>query len=254
MPKARNMIIDGYKKGTQLQMDNYGLFYIFNGRNPIDGIESYEILTVETSKDVVSTVGRGLFGSALFGLAGTSASLTGKENKIYTIRINYDDFDYMNYTTKKDKKGYSVLELDQDFYKIFMLKSIRTEEQQKRMMDARIPSKYNYDYHAWIKYNNLENATKDELIHLEKPFWDAFDNNPEANPILDCCRSINPKWEEYMKQQEQQNTEQQEQQPTQSNNPFDIKSKLQQLKSMYEEDLITEEEYNNKKQELLSQI
>ena len=109
------------------------------------------------------------------------------------------------------------------------------------------------DY-AWIKYNNLENATKDELIHLEKPFWDAFDNNPEANPILDCCRSINPKWEEYMKQQEQQNTEQQEQQPTQSNNPFDIKSKLQQLKSMYEEDLITEEEYNNKKQELLSQI
>ena len=30
--------------------------------------------------------------------------------------------------------------------------------------------------------------------------------------------------------------------------------KLQQLKSMYEEDLITEEEYNNKRQELLRQM
>lgn len=39
-----------------------------------------------------------------------------------------------------------------------------------------------------------------------------------------------------------------------SSNTTDIKSKLQQLKSMYEEDLITEEEYNNKKQELLNKI
>ena len=35
---------------------------------------------------------------------------------------------------------------------------------------------------------------------------------------------------------------------------YSTQSKLQQLKSMYEEDLITEEEYNTKKQELLSQM
>lgn len=251
MPKARNMIIDGYKKGTQLQMDEYGLFYIFNGRNPIIGIESYEIITEETIKDVVSTVGRGLIGSALFGFAGTSASLTGKENKIYTIRANWDDYDYENYTIKKDKKGCSILELDQDFYKMFILKSVRTEEQQKQMIKARTPSKYKYDYEIWLKHNNLQNATKEELIYLDKPFFDALQNNPETNPILDCCRSINPKWEEYMKQQEQVN--QQQTQPT-TDNTSNIKSKLQQLKSMYEEDLITEEEYNNKKQELLSKM
>ena len=34
----------------------------------------------------------------------------------------------------------------------------------------------------------------------------------------------------------------------------DIKSKLRQLKSMYEEDLIIEEEYNTKRQELLSKM
>ena len=247
MPKARNMIIDGYKKGTQLQMDKYGLFYIFNGRNPIDGIESYEILTVETSKDVVSTVGRGLFGSALFGLAGTSASLTGKENKIYTIRINYDDFDYMNYTIKKDKKGYSVLELDQDFYKMFMLKSVRTEEQQKRMMDARIPSKYKHDYDTWLEYYGVQDNTPEC-----QPYWDALGDGSDTNPILDCCRSINPKWEEYMKQQEQSSQQQQTQ--STNNNTSDIKSKLQQLKSMYEEELITEEEYNSKRQELLNKM
>lgn len=248
MAKARNMIIDGYKKGTQLQMDKWGIFYIFNGRNPLNGeFESYEILTEETSKDVVSTVGRGLLGSAIFGFAGTSASLTGKENKIYTIRANYDDYDYRNYTIKKNKKGYSILELDQEFYKMFMLKCVRTEEEQRRMMKARIPSKYKYDYKKWLEYNHLQ----DDFSRETQEFHDAFKegNNPDTNPILDCCRSINPKWEEYMKAQEQT-------QPTNiiSSDTTDVKSKLKELKSMYEEDLITEEEYNSKRQELLSKI
>lgn len=39
-----------------------------------------------------------------------------------------------------------------------------------------------------------------------------------------------------------------------SSDTTDIKSKLRELKSMYEEDLITEEEYNNKRQELLSKM
>lgn len=39
-----------------------------------------------------------------------------------------------------------------------------------------------------------------------------------------------------------------------SANAVDVKSKLKELKSMFEEDLITEEEYNNKKQELLSKM
>ena len=116
MPKARNMIIDGYKKGIQLQIDNMGIFYIFNGRNPINNvdIESYEILSEETSKNVVSTVGRGLVGSAIFGLAGTSASLTGKEDKIYTIRANWDKYIW------KNERDYSIFELDQTFYKMFI--------------------------------------------------------------------------------------------------------------------------------------
>lgn len=92
MPKARNMIIDGYKKGTQLYKDQYCLYYLFNGKNPMtkNNIENYQILTEESNKDITSTVGRGLIGSALFGHAGISASLTGKENKIYTIRIDWD--------------------------------------------------------------------------------------------------------------------------------------------------------------------
>lgn len=246
MPKARNMIIDGYKKGTQLQMDNIGIFYIFNGRNPIDkvDIESYEILSEENSKDVTSTVGRGLVGSALFGFAGTSAALTGKENKIYTIRVNWDKYVW------KDGRDYSVFELDQTFYKMFKLKCIRTSQYQKELEERRNspPKKYLYNYTKWLQHNNL----KDERPKINDTYWDALDNNPETNPILDCCRSINPKWEEYMKQQEQSSQEQYTQ-PT-INNTSDVKSKFQQLKSMYEEDLITEEEYNNKKQELLSQM
>lgn len=42
--------------------------------------------------------------------------------------------------------------------------------------------------------------------------------------------------------------------PLKNNDDLDTKSKLKELKSMFEEDLITEEEYNNKKQELLSKM
>lgn len=243
------MIIDGYKKGTQLQMDEYGLFYVFNGRNPINNIdiESYEVLSKETSKNVVSTVGRGLIGSALLGVTGISASLTGKENNIYIIRVNWDKYIW------KDGRDYSVFELDQIFYKMFMMRCIRTPQYQKELEERRNkpPEKYLYDYKKWLQHNNLQNATKEELIYLDKPYFDALGDNPETNPILDCCRSINPKWEEYIKQQEQVN--QQQVQPT-TNSTSDIKSKLQQLKSMYEENLITEEEYNSKKQELLAEL
>ena len=239
------MIIDGYKKGIQLQMDNVGIFYIFNGRNPINdiNIESYELLTEETSKDVVSTVGRGLVGSAIFGLAGTSASLTGKENRIYTVRVNWDKY------VHKDGRDYSVFELDQSFYKMFMLKCTRTPQYQKELEEQRNrpPKKYLYSYVKWLQYNNL----KDERPKINDTYWNALNNNPETNPILDCCRSINPKWEEYMKRQEQSYQEQTQQTTSDASN---IKSKLQQLKSMYEEELITEEEYSAKRQELLGQM
>ena len=38
------------------------------------------------------------------------------------------------------------------------------------------------------------------------------------------------------------------------NNNTDVKSKLKELKSMFEEDLITEEEYNSKRKELLNKL
>lgn len=186
MPKARNMIIDGYRKGVQLQIDKWGMFYIFNGRNPIDScdIVSHQLLSEETTKNVTSTVGRGLLGSALFGFAGTSAALTGKEDKIYTIKVIWDDY----------KKGISrepsVFELDSEFYKMFMMKCVRTPEEQKLFEDADLTQKLG-------------------VIQQTQPI---------------------------------------------TNNTSDIKSKLQQLKSMYEEELITEDEYNAKKQELLSQM
>ncbi len=191
MPKARNMIIDGYKKGMQLYKDQYCLYYIFNGKNPMtkNNIENYQILTEESSKDAVSTVGRGIIGSALFGHAGISASLTGKENKIYTIRIDWDQ------DCGEKNREPSILELDSDFYKTFMLKCARTEEDQK-------------------EYEEIK-----RILHPERYKQEV----QEAN----------------------QNT---------SANPLDIKSKLKELKSMYEEDLITEEEYNNKRQELLSKM
>lgn len=241
MAKARNMIIDGYKKGTQLQMDQYGIFYIFNGRNPIDNtdFESYEILSEETSKDIVSTVSRGLVGSSIFGLAGTSASLTGKENKIYIVRVNWDKYIW------KDGRDYSVFELNQTFYKMFMIKCTRTPQYQKELDMRRnsVPEKYKYSYKKWCEYNNVE-------IIVGKPrnktFVHALFDNPDTNPILDCCRSINPEWEEYIKAQQQtQATD------IVASNTTDIKSKLKELKSMFEEDLITEEEYNSKRQELL---
>lgn len=249
MPKARNMIIDGYKKGTQLQIDKYGIFYIFNGRNPINNIyvESFQVLTEETSKNLTSTVGRGIIGSALFGNVGISASLTGKEDKIYTVKIFWDN------EGEKIIREPSVLELDSEFYKMLTIKCT----QQKALNNENktniknqykeIPPKYIYDYLKWINHNEIIDDGGVNQVYLE-----ALDNNPETNPILDCCRSINPKWEEYMEQQEQ-SSQQQKTQPT-INNTSDIKSKLQQLKSMYEEDLITEEEYNSKKQELLSKM
>lgn len=233
MAKARNMIIDGYKKGTQLQLDQYGIFYIFNGKNPLNksDIESYVILSEETSKDVVSTVSRGVIGSTLFGLGGVSASLTGKENKIYTIQVNWDKHIW------KDGRNSSILELDQTFYKMFMLKCARTKQDQELIDNARMPSKYLYNYDKWLEHNGVKDVVPECL-----PYWDALGENPETNPILDCCRMINPEWEAYNKQS------------IHPENHSDIKSKLQQLKSMYEEELITESEYNAKKQELLKQM
>lgn len=231
------MIIDGYKKGAQLQMDQYGLFYIFNGRNPIHLIKSYEILSEETEKDVKSTVGRGLIGSALFGNAGISASLTGKENKKYTIRATWFR------KTWKDQEEYSILELDQEFYKMFVLKSVCTPEARKRIEESIIPDKYIYDVERWLSDNNIP-SRQDPRADV---WWDCFlksDTPPENNSMLDPYRSINPEYEEYMKAQQAEIT----------NNTIsdtDVKSKLKELKSMYEEDLITEEEYNNKRKELL---
>lgn len=191
MPKARNMIIDGYKKGMQLYKDQYCLYYIFNGKNPMtkDNIENYQILTEESNRDAVSTVGKGLIGTALFGHAGISASLTGKENKIYTIRIDWDQ------DCGEKNREPSILELDSDFYKTFMLKCARTEEDQKEY---------------------------EEIKHIMYP-------------------------ERYT--QEVQETDQ-----NTTSETTDIKSKLKELKSMFEENLITEEEYNSKKQELLNKM
>lgn len=191
MPKARNMIIDGYKKGIQLQKDQYGIFYIFNGRNPLgkEDFTSYQILTEESNKDTVSTVGRGLIGSALFGHAGISASLTGKENRIYTIKVNWDKDVY------KDSEP-SILELDSDFYKTFMLKCVRTEEDQKEFEEIK------------------------RMFHPERYTQESQETS--QNSSVDITT--------------------------------DIKSKLKELKAMFEEDLITEEEYNSKKQELLNKM
>lgn len=243
MSKARNMIIDGYLKGTQLQMDQYGIFYIFNGRNPISyiDIESYQILSEESIKDVVSTVGRGIVGSVLFGRAGATASLTGKENKIYTIRVNWDTYIW------KDR-DYSVFELDSDLYKEFMITCIRSSKYKKELEERRSkpPEKYKYNYRIWCEYNNVE-------LVIGKPrnekFVDALFDNPETNPLLDCCRTPNPEYEEYMKAQQLQSKESSENMES-----ADIKSKLKELKSMYEEDLITEEEYEMKRKELLDRI
>lgn len=183
MSKARNMIIDGYKKGIQLQMDNIGMFYIFNGRNPIDScdIVSHQLLSEETSKNVTSTVGRGLLGSAIFGFAGASAALTGKEDKIYTIKVIWENY------KRNIIREPSIFELDSEFYKMFMMTCVRTPEEQKLYEDADLTQK------------------------------------------LDSTQQT-------------------------TNDTTNIKSKLQQLKSMYEEDLITEEEYNSKRQELLSKM
>lgn len=240
MAKARNMIIDGYKKGTQLQMDQYGIFYIFNGRNPIDAnVKSFKILSEETSKDVVSTVGRALIGSALFGNIGATASLTGKENKVYTVHVIWRKQKW------NDIEKSSVFELDTDFYKMFVTKCTCTPEIEARLDNLLIPEKYKYSYKKWCEHNNVELVIGKTR---NKTFVHALCNNPETNPILDCCRSINPEWEEYMKEQQTQSTD------IASSETTDIKSKLKELKSMFEEDLITEEEYNSKRQELLDRM
>lgn len=241
MSKARNMIIDGYKNGIQLQMDQYGLFYIFNGRNPIILIKSYEILSEETEKDVKSTVGRGLIGSALFGNAGISASLTGKENKKYTIRATWFR------KTWKDQEEYSIFELDQEFYKMFVLKSVCTPEEVKRIEHSMIPDEYIYDVERWLADNNIP-SRKDSRA---KVWWDCFGSgkHPEENPMLAPYRSINPEYEEYMIAQRISETN-----TNGIPNNTDIKSKLKELKTMFEEDLITEEEYNSKRKELLDKL
>ena len=244
MAKARNMYIEGFNKGYSIKKNNIGEYPIRS-----NNIESYKILSEESYKNVASTITRGVVGTMLIGGVGASAALTGKEDKIYTIYIEWHN-----------NLGSSIIELDQEYYKLFITKCqpTPTNKNFKSAIDCSKkkdePPKYIYNYEKWLSYNNIN----DDGGVVEE-YLKALNNFPSKNPVLDCCRSINPEWEEYMQQSDNpvQNVEDEvvsaiEDKTTEIST--DIKSKLKELKSLFEEDLITEAEYTSKKKDLLSKL
>lgn len=99
MAKAKNQVIEGKFKGQYLIKDPKNVALICYGwlkSYPItkDNVEKIELVTAEQSRDVGSSVARGLVGGVLLGPVGLVAgALLGKDSKINRFEITYKDGD-----------------------------------------------------------------------------------------------------------------------------------------------------------------
>lgn len=97
MSKAKNQVIEGKFKGQYLFADPkntasicYGLLKSYQLTK--ENVEKVELLTAEKSKDVGSSVARGLVGGVLLGPVGLVAgALLGKDSNINRFEITYKD-------------------------------------------------------------------------------------------------------------------------------------------------------------------
>lgn len=97
MAKAKNQVIEGKFKGQYLIKDvnnivsiSYGFFKSYQITK--ENVEKIELLTAEKSKDIGSSVARGLVGGILLGPVGLVAgALVGKDSNINRFEIMYKD-------------------------------------------------------------------------------------------------------------------------------------------------------------------
>ena len=104
------------------------------------------------------------------------------------------------------------------------------------------------DVHAEAQAAKLAGVDYSELQRL-KALRDAAKNEGTAGAGMGIFAGV-----EMGKTVSQQPPPTAAPQPTSTPSAIDVKSKLKELKSYYEEDLISEEEYNSKKQELLKDL
>ena len=109
---AKNMVIAGDYIGkgvsriggvVQIYLDRKN--YILLDKYEID---SYDVITEETTKSAASGVARGAVGAALLGPVGLLAGMSAKNKGVYTIAIRFKD----------GKK--SLIEVDEKIYKEFI--------------------------------------------------------------------------------------------------------------------------------------
>lgn len=97
MAKAKNQVIEGKFKGQYLIKDAKNTAQICYGwmkTYPIakENVEKIDLLTAEQSRDMGSTVARGLVGGVLLGPVGLVAgALLGKDSNINRFEITYKD-------------------------------------------------------------------------------------------------------------------------------------------------------------------
>lgn len=116
MAKAKNQVIAGDFVGQKLSV-SFGRVSINMNFGSIelnkDSVESYELITDEHRKSVVSGAARGIIGGAILGSAGMVAgSLSAKSKGIYQIAIQFREDRKATYSNKR-----CLVEVDDTIYK-----------------------------------------------------------------------------------------------------------------------------------------
>ena len=95
MAKAKNQVVEGKFKGQYLIKDAQNIAQVCYGwlkTYPIikENVEKIELLTAEQSKDIGSSVARGLVGGVLLGpVVLVAGALLGKDSNINRFEITY---------------------------------------------------------------------------------------------------------------------------------------------------------------------
>ena len=111
MAKAQNQVIAGDYQGKIVCLNRAGLYIALNitGSQMVmldkSQVESYELITSETSKSASSGIMRSMVGAAFLGSVGLLAGVSAKNVGINTVAIRFKD----------GKK--SLLEIDEEKYR-----------------------------------------------------------------------------------------------------------------------------------------
>lgn len=109
---AKNMVIAGDYLGKGVSNIGGAVQIFLDRKNYVlldkFGIDSYDVITEETSKSAASGIARGAVGAALLGPVGLLAGVSAKNKGVYTIAIRF-----------KDGKN-SLIEVDDKVYKNFV--------------------------------------------------------------------------------------------------------------------------------------